>query len=235
MSVIHVVRHGQASFGAADYDALSPLGPAQLAALGRAWVACGEQPTAVYTGALLRQRQSELALREVYTGAGLSLPAAQRSDAFNEYDHKPLLREHARWLRDTQAEPLDRERLASDRRYFHHFMAGALGRWVSGELLAEGLETWPGFRARCVAGIEAIRAECGRGQCVVVFTSAGAIGAIAGEVLGISDAAAIELKLGLYNASVSTLMYSASRITLSTFNCIGHLQAAGDPQLITYR
>ena len=34
MGVVLLVRHGQASFGAADYDVLSPLGERQAAATG---------------------------------------------------------------------------------------------------------------------------------------------------------------------------------------------------------
>ena len=34
MSTIHIIRHGQASFGAQDYDQLSPVGYEQAAFLG---------------------------------------------------------------------------------------------------------------------------------------------------------------------------------------------------------
>ena len=39
MPVLYLVRHAQASFGAAVYDALSPLGPEQSAVVGRALAA----------------------------------------------------------------------------------------------------------------------------------------------------------------------------------------------------
>ena len=35
MAVVYLVRHGQASFGAADYDVLSDAGRRQAAVLGR--------------------------------------------------------------------------------------------------------------------------------------------------------------------------------------------------------
>ena len=37
MGTIHLVRHGQASWGAADYDELSALGRDQSDALGTSW------------------------------------------------------------------------------------------------------------------------------------------------------------------------------------------------------
>jgi len=235
VSTLHLVRHGQASFGAADYDALSPAGPAQSRALARHWLASGERPTAVFTGAMQRQRQSEAAWREVFEAAGVALPPAEVLAAFDEYAHRPLLREQARWLREARGEALDRARLDHDRRYFDGFMTGALQRWVAGELAAEGLEPWDAFCARCRAGVAALRARCGRGQTVVVFTSAGAISAVCAGVLGLDAERVIALKLALRNASVSTLRYDDARLSLTSFNCIGHLAAAGDPRLVTYR
>jgi len=35
MGTLYLVRHGQASFGAANYDQLSPLGQQQCGQLGR--------------------------------------------------------------------------------------------------------------------------------------------------------------------------------------------------------
>ena len=50
MSVILLVRHGQASFGAADYDNLSPTGHEQSRVLGAALAARGVSPDLVVAG-----------------------------------------------------------------------------------------------------------------------------------------------------------------------------------------
>ena len=51
MGVVLLVRHGQASWGAADYDNLSEVGEQQSRVLGRALADRGVQPSVVVAGA----------------------------------------------------------------------------------------------------------------------------------------------------------------------------------------
>lgn len=63
MATIYLFRHGQASFGADDYDKLSPLGERQAAVLGQYLREHGITLDAAYSGDLLRQRETtQLAL-----------------------------------------------------------------------------------------------------------------------------------------------------------------------------
>ena len=55
MGVVLLVRHGQASFGAADYDVLSETGAEQSRVLGRALAAQRVAPTTVFHGRMKRQ------------------------------------------------------------------------------------------------------------------------------------------------------------------------------------
>ena len=58
MGLILLVRHGQASWGAADYDQLSPLGEKQGEVLG-SWLAkAGVRPTRLVGGTMRRHRQT---------------------------------------------------------------------------------------------------------------------------------------------------------------------------------
>jgi broad specificity phosphatase PhoE len=52
MGNLYLVRHGQASFGAADYDNLSELGQRQSVRLGEYFAGKGLQFDAVITGTL---------------------------------------------------------------------------------------------------------------------------------------------------------------------------------------
>jgi len=56
MGQILLVRHGQASWGAADYDVLSSLGEEQGSAVGAALA--DVQPDVVVHGTMLRQRRT---------------------------------------------------------------------------------------------------------------------------------------------------------------------------------
>ena len=58
MGTLYLVRHGQASFGAADYDQLSELGQRQCHALGQWFAERGVQFDAVLRGTLRRHAQS---------------------------------------------------------------------------------------------------------------------------------------------------------------------------------
>ena len=56
MSVIYLVRHGQASFGTDNYDQLSATGRQQVKLLGAYFAELGEPIDRIYSGALYRQR-----------------------------------------------------------------------------------------------------------------------------------------------------------------------------------
>ncbi|MBT9476162.1 MAG: histidine phosphatase family protein [Polaromonas sp.] len=58
MGTLYLVRHGQASFGADDYDLLSPLGQQQAVRLGEYFKYKGVTFEAAMTGTLTRQRQT---------------------------------------------------------------------------------------------------------------------------------------------------------------------------------
>ncbi|WP_137896486.1 phosphoglycerate mutase family protein, partial [Ramlibacter sp. 2FC] len=58
MGTLYLVRHGQASFGADDYDQLSELGQRQSLRLGEYFRSRGLVFDAVLTGTLRRQVQT---------------------------------------------------------------------------------------------------------------------------------------------------------------------------------
>ena len=58
METLYLVRHGQASFGADDYDQLSALGQRQSVRLGEYFKSKGVTFSAAMTGTLKRQTQT---------------------------------------------------------------------------------------------------------------------------------------------------------------------------------
>ena len=58
MGTLYLIRHGQASFGADDYDQLSELGMRQAVRLGEWFHGKGVQFSAVMTGSLKRHVQT---------------------------------------------------------------------------------------------------------------------------------------------------------------------------------
>ena len=91
MGRLLLVRHGQASFGAADYDRLSDLGHRQCVRLGQYLRERGARFEAVVTGTLKRHTQSWQGIAE-----GLHLPHDTWQDALpwpglNEYDSEAVI------------------------------------------------------------------------------------------------------------------------------------------------
>jgi len=58
MAVVYLIRHGQASFGKANYDQLSDLGHQQSIRLGLAWAERLPMFDKVYLGSMLRHKQT---------------------------------------------------------------------------------------------------------------------------------------------------------------------------------
>lgn len=227
MGQVFLVRHGQASFGAADYDNLSPTGVEQARVLGRWFAQCGHRFTRVVTGGLKRHRQTA----DACLGA---IPDSQRPSTlsadpqFDEYDHDDVLTRHRE--RDPVAAHDEGESNAAMEQFFR----AAMDRWMAGGHDGEYRESWTKFRARCVNGLSKIVDESGASQSVLVFTSGGPIAVICQQVLGLSDRQTANLTWSLANASVTKLLYKPGRVSLSYLNSFAHLEH-GAPKSITYR
>jgi broad specificity phosphatase PhoE len=236
MGQIYLVRHGQASFGAADYDQLSPHGVEQSRLLGAWFAACKQDFSQVVTGGLKRHKQTAEACLAALPGAPAK--AAWREDpGFDEYDHVEVLQKHAPRMSDPIAAKDELERETNAKKAFQRIFAQAMERWMGGRHDADYRETWTQFRARCVAALRRIVAGAGASQSVIVFTSGGAIAAICQEVLGFPDRRAADVNFSLANSSVTKLLYSGKdgRIGLQYLNNFAHLEHTGEAECVTYR
>jgi broad specificity phosphatase PhoE len=228
MTSVVLVRHGQASFGAADYDVLSETGRRQARIAGEALRGRVGTVRAVVTGSMRRQRDTAAACLEAM---GLSAPRTEDA-AWNEFDHEEVLRvyeprwaDHARVHRELEAAAL------AD--VFERSFHAAVARWTGGAHDAEYAETWPGFLARVDGALA--RLPRSRGGTVLVFTSGGPISAACRAHLGAEDAAAVFAHaFRIANASVTTLEAHAGGTTLRTFNDHAHL-IRPDEALLTFR
>lgn len=229
VSVLYLVRHGQASFGAAEYDRLSPIGERQCELLAEHWAAIGRDVDFVYTGRLRRHRQSAAAFQRARAAAGQPAREVRSIENLAEYDYLSLLQAHARTL----PEPLDWQRLGSDPKAFDRVLTAALERWIAGTF--GDVEPYEVFRHRCGTVIHDVMAEVGRGATAVVFGSAGSIGAGIQSLLGLSDMAAMRLKLTFHNSSVTRILFDGRRSTVESINVIAHLEKPGLIEFVTHR
>ena len=215
------MRHGQASFGADDYDVLSDVGHEQAATLGRAW-STSSRPGLVLSGALRRQRDT---VGGVLRAAGWDT-AAEVDDRWDEFDHVGVTQAHG-----------DADMRTMDRRTFQTAFEAATARWSVGEPPAGGIgvETWSAFADRVRGALASSVAAAGPGTTVLVVSSGGPIALAAALLLGADDRAlpAVWSRLNtvIVNSAVTTVVVGSTGSRLLTFNAHDHL--TGD--LLTYR
>lgn len=230
MGALYLIRHGQASFGAEDYDALSETGVRQAQVLGEALRARLPRVDVVVCGGLRRHRQTA----EACLGA-MGLPLSFREDrGWDEYDHQEVLWAHAPHFREQGRMLEELGRAADPRRAFQEVFGEACTRWASGAHEADYRESWPAFQARVEGALGRLTGSLGKGQTALVFTSGGVIGAVCRGLLGLSDADTFRLSWTLANASLTKVLVGGRGLTLSTLNEHGHLESVG-PELVTYR
>lgn len=217
MPLICLVRHGQASAGADDYDVLSEPGRVQAAVVGRELPRRGLRDPYLVSGTLTRQRDTAQLLAKA---AGFERPL-QQDARWNEYDHRDLVARYAPVTGPASS--------------MQDLLDHALLAWMRDPAAtdADG-ETWAAFAGRATAGLAKLSAALGRGRDAVVVTSGGVLAALCGTLLSLPHEGVVALNRVAVNASVTTLAVGASGTTLLTFN--EHAHFTGDRrQLLTYR
>ena len=218
MGVILLVRHGQASWGAPDYDNLSEAGHEQARITGRALAARGLTPTRVVCGTMRRHQQTA---DGATAAAGWSVECST-DDGWNEFDHVQMLEVHG------APEGGDAE---LTRQAFDAWFDAATERWTSGHYDEDYDEPFFTFTARVEAALRRTAAGLGSGDVAVVFTSGGPISWVAATLLGGGTDMWMRLNPVTINASVAKIVVGARGTTLVSLNDHGHLE----PGHVTYR
>lgn len=222
MGQLLLVRHGQASFGADDYDVLSPTGWEQGRRLGAHLAAAGVSPTALVRGTMRRHRETLEAMCE---GAGWATPVDE-DGRWDEFDHLGVI---ARFP-DLPADPHQ-----LDRRTFQELFERATARWTGGGNDSEYDESFRDFGARSSAALADAVARAGSGQTAVVVTSGGVVGLVAAGLLGATGDGLPEtwqrLNTVAVNSGVTRVLVGPRGTRLLTFNEHEHLGG----ELLTYR
>ncbi|MFE9774812.1 histidine phosphatase family protein [Streptomyces sp. NPDC005931] len=216
MPVIHLVRHGQASYGSATYDVLSDRGREQAAVTGAELARRGPRDPLVVCGTLDRQFDTaELLMKAAGLGG-----APGRDPRWNEYDHIGLLDRYG------PAEP----GAPADARGVQGALDRALGAWMDDP----DDDGWTVFSGGAVAALGELVASLGPGRDAIVVTSGGVLAALCGRLLGTSAAGTVALHRVAVNAAITTLVAGGSGVGLLTFN--DHSHFAGERRhLLTYR
>ena len=137
MGMLLLIRHGQASFGAADYDQLSSVGKEQSQRLG-AWLKhVGRAPDLVALGSMRRHAQTaELCTQ----AAGMSAPRIVLT-GLDELDHVEIIARLRPDLAAHTALAAEAARADDPRRVLQQLFVAALERWISGHFDGEYTRT----------------------------------------------------------------------------------------------
>jgi broad specificity phosphatase PhoE len=222
MGTLYLVRHGQASLGAKDYDQLSPLGERQCQLLGEYWRSRGLRFDAVLCGGLKRHAQSLAAISQ---GLGQAdLPAAQIRPGLNEYDSEAL-------IRSVFSGELERPNNAEAARRHFQLLREALRAWMAAQAQPQGMGSYAEFSAGVAAALTHAREQC-EGH-VLLVSSGGPISTALGQVLQSPSEVVIDLNLRIRNSAVTEFSFSPKRFALLTFNALPHLNSADTAALVS--
>ncbi len=224
MGTLYLVRHGQASFGADDYDQLSELGQRQSVQLGRYWQARGMQFDAVYMGSLKRHRQTWEGIAE-----GLDLPAstaAQVRPGLNEYDSHAV-------IATVQTAPLAKPDTPALYREHFRLLRDGLNAWMQGTAAPVGMPSYADFVRGITDVLDEVRQLPSEAR-VLIVSSGGPIATVVGQVLGCSPATTVELNLRIRNTALSEFAFTPKRHMLVTYNTLPHLDAPEMADWVTY-
>ena len=228
MGTLYLVRHGQASFGADDYDQLSPLGRRQAVRLGEYWRERGMRFDAVITGTLKRHRQTWEGIAE---GLGLGDDAASRGTpldwpGLNEYDSHAV-------IATVHAEPLQKTDTPELYRHYFRLLREGLSGWMQGRNAPVGMPSYVDFLAGVTTALDHVR-DRHHGARVLVVSSGGPISTAVGHVLGTSPETTIELNMRIRNTAVTEFVFTPKRHMLLTYNTLPHLDGPAYEDWVTY-
>lgn len=233
MAAISLIRHGQASFGKADYDQLSEQGIKQAKLLGTYWRSFFNLDR-LYLGDLLRHSQTA----EHFLGGyqTTETPTIIHS-GFNELDHVDLLTCYNQQWQNFAEMTADINQFSNADSILEREFTAALNRWVFAEYDQQYKESWPKFKSRCIAAldqvIKQVRSINKRQNLlepvkdIIIFTSAGTISVILQHLLELSDIQTLKINKQLVNTGVTKLLCSETTISIDYINNYSHLQQAG--------
>ncbi len=221
MGTLYLVRHGQASFGADDYDQLSPLGHQQSVRLGAYFREKGLRFDSVLTGTLRRQQQTYAGIQE---GGAFDLEALQWP-GLNEFDSEAVI---------ATVHPYKLEKPDSPERYRQHFrlLRDGLTQWMNGVVNPKGMPTYREFRHGVTSALDHVRKNCDGN--VLLVSSGGPIATAVGHVLGTAPETTIELNMRIRNSAITEFAFNPKRHTLVTYNTLPHLEHADHASWISF-
>jgi broad specificity phosphatase PhoE len=227
MAELYLVRHGQASFGADNYDELSSSGRIQSRWLGEYFAQANVQFDRVVMGTMQRHRQTADGILAAMGGRQVEIV---QDAGLNEYDFAALFAALGGEGSPTGL-PAGLSATGS-KKDFYKGLRQVLQLWADDRLPGRVPETWHQFQTR----VQRARIDIQRtgGRRVLVVSSGGPIAVTAQQVLQAPAATAIALNLQIRNSSICQYVFNHDAMSLVSFNSVPHLEHAERREFVTY-
>ena len=229
MGTLTLIRHGQASFGAADYDQLSEIGQEQSRRLGAYLGHKNVHADVVYRGSLKRHAQTWMGMQEglaLTLGASYQAAVANINPALDEYDGEAL-------INAVKTDVLEHSEGAEAYKQHFRLLRDALGLWMHGQISPKGMPTYALFKSQLLDVMQHI-CDTHQGQNVWVVSSGGPISTVVGHVLRAPPESSIELNYQINNTALTRFKITSKGLRLAGFNSLPHLDNADDGRLLTF-
>jgi len=225
MGTLYLVRHGQASFGAENYDQLSELGHRQSHRLGEYLANRGLQFSATIRGSLKRQADT---LTGIQKGMGEGASIANHETVWpglNEYDSHAVI---------AAIHPMPLPKPDTPALYRQHFriLRDGLTQWMAGVTSPHGMPSYIEFVEGVASALAHVRKNTDGN--VLMVSSGGPISTAVGHVLGCPAESTIELNMRIRNTAVSEFNFNPKRMSLISFNNLPHLDGSDYANWITH-
>lgn len=230
MSKLYFFRHAQASYGAANYDQLSPKGEQQSAILGEYLVHKKINFDKIYVGPLKRQQHTFEIVADIFSKNKTPIPepihlyelkehvgpAASRVAIPDLIKTNPQIK---KWYEEMTTNPRLKKR--NSLLIFDYFM----NEWTTGNLNVKNIESWAEFRNRVTKGLNTILENTEKGETIAAFTSGGTISSITATSLNMQDEKRVAaMNFSVRNTSFTTFLFSNKKFNLLGFNELPHLE-----------
>lgn len=236
MKKIGLIRHGQASFGADNYDKLSALGQVQTQCLGKMFQQSQQKVNKIVSGDMQRQQDSLSNFCQYYQNPDMI--KLDNHQGLNEFDHEAVLFKAGLGFHDKLTLSQFLAKQEKPQKVLMQCFNQAIERWQSGQFDQDYDETWQQFQHRSWQALQDIIDQTNDHEYTLIFTSGGVIANLLQQMLALPVKRAVEFNLQIANASITHLLVKRDIMQLQTFNEFSYLyqyQTDVNQSLITWR
>ena len=233
MAIVYLIRHGQASFGKADYDQLSDLGQLQSARLGQ--VLHERMPIfdTVCLGTMVRHKQTANNCLAAFN-TSLDEVNAIYDDSWNEYDHQDIFAKYRPEFATHESMRAFLKAQDNPKKAFELEFNNAIDRWINNQDPTEYAESWITFTARVHSALEQVLASTPHSKNIAVFTSGGPISLITQSLLGVEQERIMKMNWTLLNCGITKIVSTDARVFVASLNDHSHFEGEDYKHFFTY-